>query len=222
MAARGQGANKTAVDALKGQGATEYLVLLAVVLVIALVAIALLGFFPGMAADEKEKQSKLYWQSATPIAITETAARGYFGLNGHTVPYLRIRNTGQYRITITKVLAGTNSISYVWKGNWYPTNLTSDVYTLSPGEESYFNSLNYFSGTPQTKFFTVTHPGGNPYEASLAPGSYGKSYCTQSAPWGYLVIDSFGFEYIEYVEGIPITKRQVGAAPLIIKCKESA
>jgi len=30
-----------------GQGATEYLVLLAVVLIVALVSVALLGFFPG-------------------------------------------------------------------------------------------------------------------------------------------------------------------------------
>ena len=36
---------------MKAQGATEYLVLLAVVLIVALVSVALLGFFPGMAGD---------------------------------------------------------------------------------------------------------------------------------------------------------------------------
>jgi hypothetical protein len=56
----------------KGQGATEYLVLLAVVLIIALVSIALLGFFPGLAADARITQSQSYWRGeARPFAILE-------------------------------------------------------------------------------------------------------------------------------------------------------
>ncbi|VVB58689.1 Uncharacterised protein [Candidatus Anstonella stagnisolia] len=55
----------------KGQGATEYLVLLAVVLMIALVSIALLGFFPGLAGDAKVTQSASYWKGARPFGITE-------------------------------------------------------------------------------------------------------------------------------------------------------
>ncbi len=56
----------------KGQGATEYLVLLAVVLIIALVSIMLLGYFPGMAIDAKITQSNSYWRGeARPFAITE-------------------------------------------------------------------------------------------------------------------------------------------------------
>ena len=56
----------------KGQGATEYLVLLAVVLIVAMVAIALLGFFPGLAGDAKISQSDTYWRgSARPFAILE-------------------------------------------------------------------------------------------------------------------------------------------------------
>jgi len=57
---------------IKGQGATEYLVLLAVVLIIALVSIALLSFFPGLASDAKITQSASYWQGeARPFAIIE-------------------------------------------------------------------------------------------------------------------------------------------------------
>ena len=56
----------------KGQGATEYLVLLAVVLIIALVSIALLGFFPGLASDARITQSNSYWRGeARPFAILE-------------------------------------------------------------------------------------------------------------------------------------------------------
>ncbi len=58
----------------KGQGATEYLVLLAVVLIVAMVAIALLGFFPGLAGDAKKAQSDAYWRGeARPFAIIEHA-----------------------------------------------------------------------------------------------------------------------------------------------------
>ena len=54
----------------KGQGATEYLVLLAVVLIVAMVAIALLGFFPGMSYDAKKSESDTYWTGqAKPIEI---------------------------------------------------------------------------------------------------------------------------------------------------------
>ena len=49
----------------KGQGATEYLVLLAVVLIVAMVAIALLGFFPGLSYDAKKSESDSYWRSAS-------------------------------------------------------------------------------------------------------------------------------------------------------------
>ncbi len=63
-------------DRAKAQGATEYLVLLAVVVIVALVSIALLGFFPGTASDSQLTESAIYWQSATPIAMTETGAGG--------------------------------------------------------------------------------------------------------------------------------------------------
>ncbi len=57
----------------KGQGATEYLVLLAVVLIVAMVAIALLGFFPGLSYDAKKSESDSYWRGASPFQIIEHA-----------------------------------------------------------------------------------------------------------------------------------------------------
>ena len=61
----------------RGQGATEYLVLLAVVLIVALVSVALLGFFPGMAADARITQSQSYWRGqARPFAILDNSCSG--------------------------------------------------------------------------------------------------------------------------------------------------
>ena len=57
----------------KGQGATEYLAILAMVLIVALVVILLLGFFPGLAGPARETQSSSYWSGAQPFSITSFA-----------------------------------------------------------------------------------------------------------------------------------------------------
>jgi len=54
----------------KGQGATEYLVILGAVLLVALVIVSLLGWFPSLGGATKEQQSKSYWSGASPFAIT--------------------------------------------------------------------------------------------------------------------------------------------------------
>ena len=129
-----------------GQGATEYLVLLAVVLIVALVSVALLGFFPGMASDAQMTQSKAYWSSASPISIVEMGAR-YYIAGSYTTPYLRIRNSGAYPIRITKLVSPGSSISGVWDGT---VKNISDYFYLAPGEEKYFGSPIFgFTGSNQ-------------------------------------------------------------------------
>ncbi len=54
---------------MKGQGSTEYLVILAVVLVVALIVIGLLGQFTGFGSAGLEQQSKAYWQGTSPLSI---------------------------------------------------------------------------------------------------------------------------------------------------------
>jgi hypothetical protein len=86
---------------MKGQGATEYLVLLAVVLIIALVSIALLGFFPGLAGDARKTQSDSYWRGeARPFAILE-----HSGTTG--VLNLVIQNVEPEQRTIASITAGS-------------------------------------------------------------------------------------------------------------------
>ena len=103
---------------LKGQGATEYLVLLAVVLIIALVSIALLGFFPGMASDAKITQSASYWRGeARPFAILEHA----------------VSTTGIATIVVQNVDAsGTMTIKGFAVGNNISTTGLST--SIAPGE----------------------------------------------------------------------------------------
>ena len=90
----------------KGQGATEYLVLLAVVLIIALVSIALLGFFPGLASDARITQSNSYWRGeARPFAILEHAIVGTTGAGSFVLQNLDASGT----IVMTNFTVGNTS-----------------------------------------------------------------------------------------------------------------
>jgi len=203
---------------MKAQGATEYLVLLAVVLIVALVSVALLGFFPGMASDVQITQSQAYWQSATPIAIIESSARVSSAVPTYSVPYLRVRNTGAYPIRIMKVLGNGQNISVFFYSTLGVRNI-SDYFYLAPGEENYFG---YSSGG------AFTLPMNHGIELQLGnSGSSDRiliaasSTCQNSTSTpGVLLVNGFGFEYIQYVEGQQITKSFISSKPLIIKCRE--
>jgi hypothetical protein len=227
---KGQGAieccSGSTAGAMLAQGATEYLVLLAVVLTVALVSVALLGFFPGMASDSQIAQSSAYWQSTSPIAVTEWGAR-YYNVTSTmqmTVPYFRIRNTGSYPITITKMLAGNESISYIWTGDWFPTALMSDRCALAPGEESYFGYPMFGIPDPgygNRRFVSFSNLGMDDIYDANFPSGAAKSYCSQGLPYGFFIIENFGFEYTTTIEGQTITKREVGAKSVMIKCREN-
>jgi len=221
---RAQGAielrSSATAGTLLGQGATEYLVLLAVVLIVSLVSVALLGFFPGMASDAQITQSQMYWRSASPVAITETAARAYNSWNGYTAPYIRVKNVGAYPIRLTAIIGADGLAARRFDGSscGLPVSQNyniSDYYYLSPGEEKYFAHGSAY-GLPCEWHLYVTVGG-----ASIGAYVGGASSSCQNSTTspGVMQFNSFGFEYIEYIEGQQITKRQMGKA-LIIKCGE--
>jgi len=200
---------------MRGQGATEYLVLLAVVLIVALVSVALLGFFPSMASDAQITQSQMYWQSASPISIVESGARVYSG-DGSTYLYLRVRNTGMQPIRITKLVGGDGtSITQFYGGSCagaVGNKNISDYYYLGPGEEKYFAWGAAF-GTACNWYITARTSSSTSY--SLGGAS---SICqNSSASSGMVDFKSLGFEYIVYIDGQEITKRQIGK-DFIVKC----
>jgi len=55
----------------KGQGTIEYLIILAVVIVIALVVVGVMGWFPGLGTGITEQQSRAYWKSTAPLSISD-------------------------------------------------------------------------------------------------------------------------------------------------------
>jgi len=208
-----ESSSRTTAGTLRAQGATEYLVLLAVVLIVALVSVALLGFFPGMASDAQMTQSQAYWQSASPIAITEWDALPHPTVpNSYAGAYLRLKNNGAYKVKITKLLAGANSISQAGLNGGGLVSM--DIYLiLAPGDEKSMAYDGLFSGaqTGWTYFWFGTASTAGHELAGVS------SLCSAGQNKGTLNVPNFGFEYIEYIDNQPITKREIGK-PLIIKC----
>ena len=231
---------------LSGQGATEYLVLLSAVLIVALVSISLLGFFPGTASSAQEEESRVYWQSAAPIAIVEAAAKyepnHVFPL---TLPYLRVKNTGSHPLRITKIFGGDYSISMIWRdGDTGFTRTYGDYQNISeigyvqPGEETYFGHRR--DGPGAMVYPNVPYTYGLVFCSAPCSGSWAipSVNCTCSGgttgTWadalynaqsmcnadgtGYAVFKEFGFEYEAYSEGQQVTKRQISKFPLVIRC----
>ncbi len=218
---RAQGATQscsgTIYCSLVGQGATEYLVLLAVVLIVALVSVALLGFFPGMASDAQITQSQMYWKSAQPVSIVESASRLWTG-NGYNYPYLRVRNTGTYPIRITGIVGADGQKVTTFYGTGCGISVAniyniSDYFYLGAGEEKYFSVSWIYDTVCNWQIGALTGSTSSFYVGGAA------SICQNSnASPGTLDYKSLGFEYIEYLDNNQqITKRQIGKE-WIVKC----
>lgn len=199
---------------LRGQGATEYLVLLAVVLIVALVSVALLGFFPGMASDSKITQSQVYWQSAQPVSIVESGARVFSG-NAITYLYLRVRNTGAYPIRITGVIGSDGGKITMFSGSNCGATSNENIsnfFYLGPGEEKYFSYAPFYGTACSWAIYATTGA-----TSVMSVGGASTVCQNSSASPGVLDYKSLGFEYIQYIEGQQITKRQIGR-DWIVKC----
>lgn len=55
----------------KGQASTEYLIILAVVIIVALIVVGVMGWFPGLSSEITADQSRAYWGAASPFSITD-------------------------------------------------------------------------------------------------------------------------------------------------------
>lgn len=186
-------------------------------LIVALISVALLGFFPGMASDAQAEQSQIYWAGASPISIVEWEA-GKSATTGENWIYILLRNTGTHPIRIIGVIgADGNMASYFYGmasafcGTITGLNNISNHFYLAPGEEKYFQS--YMGAPCRVQIILILG-------ATSGQNVNANSFCqnSTSSP-GTVVINSFGFQYITYVEGQQITKRQIGAKPVIIKCR---
>jgi hypothetical protein len=118
---------------MKGQGATEYIVVLAIVLMVALVVVGLLGFFPGFSGDTQVSESSSYWGTARPFAILDSLQ---FVATANTLQNvtLVVENHAPSAITVTLV-----NITSLANGSsaWNSTSVS-----FAPGERNSLIILN--------------------------------------------------------------------------------
>ena len=123
----------------KGQGATEYLVILGAVLLVAMVIIALLGWFPQVGGPSREKESESYWSTATPFSITTVRLT-----NGTAL--LVLANRGSDKLNVTEIQFDD--------GAGVVRNLSTGYNVFTAGEEKAIYVPNFVNGNPCT--YTAT------------------------------------------------------------------
>jgi uncharacterized protein (UPF0333 family) len=96
----------------KGQVSTEYLVILAVVLVIALVVVYILSQSSSGVSSTLEKASQAYWTGQSPIAVTGYKASA-------TTLTLTLKNVDAQKLTVTNIVGSEVTA--------YTTNVTLNV-----------------------------------------------------------------------------------------------
>ncbi len=134
---------------LRGQGTTEYLIILAVVIVIALVVVGVMGFLPGLGTSVTASQSKAYWGAASPLAITDWE----FDDDAAGCD-LVLRNQTSGKITVTGVetegAALTISNTALTAGQESALAITGGCQTCSTGDPYDYNILITYDTTKLT------------------------------------------------------------------------
>ena len=125
----------------RGQAAIEYLIILAVVVIIALIVIGVIGGFPGMTRGISERDSASYW-AAADIGITR-----YYMSATTVYSQLVVRNNRLFAINFTGISldSGSNILNYttgivIAPGSSVAVNLTATG--CSPAGTSYSKNIN--------------------------------------------------------------------------------
>ncbi|PIT84626.1 hypothetical protein COU37_02400 [Candidatus Micrarchaeota archaeon CG10_big_fil_rev_8_21_14_0_10_45_29] len=108
----------------KAQAATEYVILLSLVLIVSLIVISVTDFFPGFAYSSQTSASQKYWASASPIAIID------FTQSGSSFSAV-IENRANANIQISAFVFSTKGTDYD----------AAPIPLLSPGEKYTISSL---------------------------------------------------------------------------------
>lgn len=156
----------------KGQAAVEYLVILAVVIIIALVVVGVLGGFPALTRGVSEKDSATYWTSAD-VGLARYVATG----TNVTAILRNNRNFAVRSINTTTFGAGTaTGATFAYSGTLGPGETTSAlvwVGTLPAGScvnpgDSWSIFPVTFKYTDATYGTTYTFVGGKPLAGTCA------------------------------------------------------
>jgi hypothetical protein len=126
----GEDAKQSEKMKTRAQAAVEYLIILAVVIIIALVVVGVLGGFPALTRGISERDSAAYW-SGSEIAIT----RYMFSSKGGSS--VVVRNNKPFAVN----LIGVNfTVAGLAQGSGVNGNVSGTYKYLAPGESFSFNA----------------------------------------------------------------------------------
>ncbi len=135
----------------KAQGATEYLIILAIVIIIGLIVVGAMGGIPGIGAAGKTRTSATFWSSAE-VGVTVFGASPLAALN----PSLNVTLRNNLRNSIV-LQSGAANLNVVSNGVTY--GLTCLQYTLFPGQQTkcYYKGAVCTTGTSYSFDVLITY-----------------------------------------------------------------
>jgi hypothetical protein len=137
----------------RAQTATEYLIILAVVIIIALIVVGVLGNFPSIGGGASTSALSAYWQSNGQIGVSSVAVSATTDSNDSIV----LRNLQPNTITVTEVTLRPT------------TSASATVLTLVGGSQTLASGATFSVKNPQSTnvsdFFPCT--AGTKYTALL-------------------------------------------------------
>ncbi len=139
----------------KAQGATEYLIILAIVIIIALIVAGVLGLIPGMGGSSGSRTSQSYWASAD-VAIVDPV----FSAAG--ADSITVKNNLPNPVTLTTVsINAQNFAAGESLGAGGSTTLSGALIACTAGQDvSYAVSITY-TDSKTGGSYTVTGDGNN-------------------------------------------------------------
>ncbi|MFH1895148.1 MAG: hypothetical protein ABIJ74_01005 [archaeon] len=158
---------------VKGQGTVEYLVLIGLLIVIALVVVGVFGSIPGLSTGINENQSKIYWNTTYPLSLKEWKITAE-----PTEAVFVVQNLGTKPITLTEITVNGIDIG-VEPDVIIPAGQIATVSGItgvagSSGENYEFEvKLTYSSGVITRNIFT----GQKPIAGKILPSSAASCSC---------------------------------------------
>ncbi len=196
------------------QGTIEYLIILAIIIVLALVVVAFVGSFGSNISGMSETQSQTYWQSAQPISILEGTITSIYSEDNENYQDhgwgIIIQNKSIDPITITSIKMDDSTVLAA-----SPSTNYTGLLKVSNGTYLATSHMRPEDGGDGV-VIPLTFQGSEKNGIIMHTGESTPTQCT-----GLNEIKSIDVE-ITYTTKHGLTKTQKGTQKLILKCQDTS
>lgn len=145
----------------KAQTATEYLIIFAVVIVIALIVVGVMGGIPGIGGAGKTRASAAYWGSQD-IAITD------YAISAAGADTIIVKNNKQDSVTVTSVLVNSVEVATATTlGTGGTATFTGAIAACTAGQAFAYDVTIVYTDIATSAVYTITGAG-NKLEGTCA------------------------------------------------------